>query len=150
MKLRVKIIIIITILIVIVGWNAHKRDIVKVNETLHGESENWRASYTVDGFVEFTKSKEDRLGIEHDGNSELIISYKGKSQDLSEMRTFEVEQKHSWESRLYEESPILRTEFKYKNSVSAEDIYQLNKNKEIKIIVTWDGTNGSSEEIILK
>jgi|GEM_PF-2440537 len=149
MKKTKKIIIgLIFIILAIVIIYFIKYDVTHVNNVLEGESENWKATYAVKGYVEFHK-KDGVLMSSSDGTYALVLTYKGDIEEIQDMTSISVSGGNSGSAQTSSE-PMESLTYHFNGIPHMLTLIAISQGKPLEYQVTWNGKSGSQETIILK
>ena len=149
MKKSKKIIIgLIVIILAIVIIYVLKYDVTRVNTVLVGESEHWKVSYAIKGYVEFHE-KDGVLMSSSDGSYKLVLTYKGDLEEINDITSIGISGDSSG-SALTSSEPMASSDFNFNGKPHMLTTIAVSQGKPLEYQITWDGKSGGQETITLK
>lgn len=127
--------------------NTNNKDKVEVNTILYGESDHWEVELKINGKYEFVE-EDEMVALETEGDSIYTLKYKRELREIEDMTRLEV---IKISSSLGLDSPQLyKRDLVLRDSVEWDEIYNIDKYKELKIEVVWNGENGGADVLYLR
>lgn len=151
MKNSKKIIIIVIpfVLLIIVGVVYKlKNDDIYVSETFVGESEHWKVSYQINGYVNFYK-EDGKLDLTSEGYKKILVKYIGDLEEISQLSNLKVKTLNGESGINFEKPPKSHT-FKFHSDVGPNTLIEISKGESMNIEVIWEGKVERKETINLE